>query len=163
MSRVLIVDDDRETCRFMSELLEEPGREIETAQTPDEALAAVAASPFDLVLSDINLDARLDGLDLLRAFKERDPDVEVVLISAFGSLETALEAVKAGAFDFVSKPVDIGQVREVVERALARRARAGGGEPEPPWCPTASWAAAARCSPSTSRSPSPAPPTRRCW
>ena len=136
MTRVLIVDDDRETCRFMSELLEEPGREIETAQTPDEALAAVAASPFDLVLSDINLDARLDGLDLLRAFKERDPDVEVVLISAFGSLETALEAVKAGAFDFVSKPVDIGQVREVVERALARRARAGGGEPEPPFAPS---------------------------
>ena len=136
MSRVLIVDDDRETCRFMSELLEEPGREIETAQTPDEALAAVAASPFDLVLSDINLDARLDGLDLLRAFKERDPDVEVVLISAFGSLETALEAVKAGAFDFVSKPVDIGQVREVVERALARRARAGGGEPEPSLAPS---------------------------
>ncbi|MFN8095654.1 MAG: sigma-54 dependent transcriptional regulator [Vicinamibacteria bacterium] len=136
MTRVLIVDDDRETCRFMSELLEEPGREIETAQTPDEALAAVAASPFDLVLSDINLDARLDGLDLLRAFKERDPDVEVVLISAFGSLETALEAVKAGAFDFVSKPVDIGQVREVVERALARRARAGGGEPEPSFAPS---------------------------
>jgi len=125
MPRVLVVDDDRETCRFMRELLEEPGREIETAQTPDEALAAVAASRFDLVLSDINLDARLDGLDLLRAFKERDPAVEVVLISAFGSLETALAAVKAGAFDFVSKPVDIGQVREVVERALARRARAG--------------------------------------
>ena len=125
MARVLVVDDDRETCRFMSELLEEPGREIETAVSPDEALAAVAGRRFDLVLSDINLDARLDGLDLLRAFKKQDPDVEVVLISAFGSLETALEAVKAGAFDFVSKPVDIGQVREVVDRALARRARAG--------------------------------------
>ena len=125
MARVLVVDDDRETCRFMSELLEEPGREIAMATSPDEALAAVAASCFDLVLSDINLDAHLDGLDLLRAFKKQDPDVEVVLISAFGSLETALEAVKAGAFDFVSKPVDIGQVRDVVERALARRARAG--------------------------------------
>jgi DNA-binding NtrC family response regulator len=125
MARVLVVDDDRETCRFMRELLEEPGREIETATTPDEALAAVDAGRFDLVLSDINLDARLDGLALLRAFKERDSEVEVVLISAFGSLETALEAVKAGAFDFVSKPVDIGQVRDVVERALSRRARAG--------------------------------------
>ena len=91
---------------------------------------SLAASRFDLVVSDINLDARLDGLDLLRAFKRQDPDVEVVLISAFGTLETALEAVQAGAFDYVSKPVDIGQVRDVVERALARRARAG--EPREP-------------------------------
>jgi len=125
MARILVVDDDRETCRFMRELLQEPGREIETAQTPGRALELLERGGFDLVVSDINLDADLDGLDLLRAFKARDPGVEVVLVSAFGSLETALEAVKAGAFDFVSKPVDIAQVREVAERALARRARAG--------------------------------------
>ena len=125
MPRILVVDDDPETCRFMDELLREPEREIETAETPEQALARLADGRFDLVLSDINLDATLSGLDLLRAFKASDPEVEVVLISAFGTLETALEAVKAGAFDFVSKPVDIGQVREVVGRALARRARAG--------------------------------------
>jgi DNA-binding NtrC family response regulator len=131
--RILVVDDDRETCRFMQELLQEPDREIVTAETPDDALARLDEGGFDLVVSDINLDADLSGLDLLRAFKARDPEVEVVLISAFGSLETALEAVKAGAFDFVSKPVDIGQVRDVVERALARRARAG--EPKAPAFP----------------------------
>ena len=125
MARILVVDDDRETCRFMRELLQEPGREIETAETPEAALALLEGSRFDIVLSDMNLNAELSGLDLLRAFKARDPEVEVVLISAFGTLETALEAVKAGAFDYVSKPVDIGQVREVVGRALARRARSG--------------------------------------
>jgi DNA-binding NtrC family response regulator len=125
MPRILVVDDDRETCRFMHELLQEPGREIEMAEDPDEALALLGGGRFDLVLSDIHLNADLNGLDLLRAFKARDPEVEVVLISAFGTLETALEAVKAGAFDYVSKPVDIGQVREVVARALARRARSG--------------------------------------
>jgi len=124
MSRILVVDDDPETCRFMNELLREPEREIEMAETPEDALARLAAGRFDLVVSDINLNAEQDGLDLLRAFKAGDPEVEVVLISAFGTLETALEAVKAGAFDYVSKPVDIGQVREVVARALARRARA---------------------------------------
>jgi DNA-binding NtrC family response regulator len=129
MSRILVVDDDRETCRFMRELLQEPEREIEMAETPEAALALLEAGHFDLVLSDINLDAKLTGLDLLRAFKARDPEVEVVLISAFGTLETALEAVKSGAFDYVSKPVDIGQVRDVVGRALARRARAA--EPRP--------------------------------
>ncbi len=125
MPRILVVDDDRETCRFMHELLREPDREIETADRPEDALALLEGGRFDLVVSDINLNAELSGLDLLRAFKARDPEVEVVLISAFGTLETALEAVKAGAFDFVSKPVDIGQVRDVVARALARRARAG--------------------------------------
>jgi DNA-binding NtrC family response regulator len=129
MARLLVVDDDRETCRFMHELLQEPDRDIEMADDPEEALAFLEQGRFDLVLSDINLNAGLSGLDLLRAFKARDPEVEVVLISAFGTLETALEAVKAGAFDYVSKPVDIGQVREVVARALARRARSG--EPRP--------------------------------
>jgi DNA-binding NtrC family response regulator len=125
MARILVVDDDRETCRFMRELLQEPEREIEVAETPDAALALLEGEHFDLVLSDINLNADLSGLDLLRAFKGRDADIEVVLISAFGTLETALEAVKAGAFDYVSKPVDIDLVRDVVARALARRARAG--------------------------------------
>jgi len=129
MVRILVVDDDGETCRFMRELLGEEGREIEMAESADEALARLDGGRFDLVLSDIHLDAGGSGLDLLRAFKARDPEVEVVLISAFGTLETALEAVAAGAFDFVSKPVDIAQVRDVVGRALARRARAG--EPRP--------------------------------
>ena len=129
MARILVVDDDRETCRLMHELLQEPDREIETADRPEDALARLEAGRFDLVVSDINLDADLSGLDLLRAFKARDPEVEVVLISAFGTLETALEAVKSGAFDYVSKPVDIGQVRDVVARALARRGRAGEARP----------------------------------
>jgi DNA-binding NtrC family response regulator len=133
MPRILVVDDDPETCRFMHELLQEEQREIEMAEHPDEALALVECGRFDLVVSDINLNAELSGLDLLRAFKARDPEVEVVLISAFGTLETALEAVQAGAFDYVSKPVDIGQVREVVARALARRARSG--ETRPPAFP----------------------------
>jgi DNA-binding NtrC family response regulator len=131
MPRILVVDDDRETCRFMRELLEEPAHEIETAETPEDALTLLEGDRFDLVVSDINLNADLSGLDLLREFKARDPQVEVVLISAFGTLETALEAVKAGAFDYVSKPVDIGQVRDVVARALARRARAAEPKASP--------------------------------
>ena len=167
MPRILVVDDDRETCRFMHELLREPDREIEMAESPEDALALLEGGRFDLVVSDINLDAEQNGLDLLRAFKARDPEVEVVLISAFGTLETALEAVKAGAFDYVSKPVDIGQVRER-GRARARPARPGRGAPGPfvagrtGWRRTASSAAARACSPSTSRSPSPAPPTPPC-
>jgi DNA-binding NtrC family response regulator len=129
MPRILVVDDDRETCRFMQELLEKPEREIALALTPQEALAHLEGGGIDLVVSDINLNAEITGLDLLRSFKNADPRVEVVLISAFGTLDTAIEAVRAGAFDYVSKPVDIERVRQVVERALRRRARVPeGGE-----------------------------------
>src|SRR5207245_8104298 len=98
MPRILVVDDDHETCRFMDELLRAPEREIEVAYTPEEALALARRGAFDLVVSDINLNAELSGLDLLRAFKGADPRLEVVLISGFGALETAIEAVRAGAF-----------------------------------------------------------------
>src|SRR5205814_739809 len=121
MPRILVVDDDRETCRFMDELLQAPGREIELARTPQEAMALAQRGGFDLVVSDINLNADLHGLDLLRAFKRADPQLEVVLISGFGTLQTAIEAVRAGAFDYVSKPFDIAEVKETVGRALKRR------------------------------------------
>jgi len=117
------VDDDRETCRFMDELLRGTDRQIELAHTPDEALALAQRGAFDLVVSDINLNAELSGLDLLRAFKRADPRLEIVLISGFGTLETAIEAVRAGAFDYVSKPFDIVEVKETVDRALKRRAQ----------------------------------------
>ena len=131
MPRILVVDDDAETCRFMGELLSAPGREVETAEGPEQALALLETGPFDLVVSDIHLNADRSGLDLLRAFKGKDPSVEVVLLSGFGTLETAIEAVRAGAFDYVSKPIDIAQMKEVVERALSRRARSFEVPPAP--------------------------------
>ena len=84
MPRILIVDDDGETCRFMSELLEQPDREIRTTQKADEALH-LAREPFDLLISDINLDAQQTGMDVLRAFKTANPSGQVVLISGFGT------------------------------------------------------------------------------
>jgi DNA-binding NtrC family response regulator len=133
MVRLLVVDDDAETCRFMRELLEREDRQIELARTPRDALARAADTRFDLVISDINLDADATGIDLLRAFKESDPEVEVVLISGFGTLETAIEAVRAGAFDYVSKPFNIAEVKDTVDRALRRRARpAETASAEPP-------------------------------
>ncbi len=123
MPRILVVDDDRETCRFMDELLRGPDRDIELAHTPEEALALAQRGAFDLVVSDINLNAELSGLDLLRAFKRADTRLEVVLISGFGTLETAIQAVRAGAFDYVSKPFDIVDVKDTVDRALKRRAQ----------------------------------------
>jgi DNA-binding NtrC family response regulator len=123
--RILVVDDDAETCRFMEELLGGGDRVIEIAHDPVAAIEKAGTGGFELVISDIHLDAELSGLDVLRAFKQADPAIEVILVSGFGTLETALEAVRAGAFDYISKPFDIGQVKATVERALRRRAQQG--------------------------------------
>ena len=118
MSRILIVDDDGETCRFMAELLDRPDREIRTTQHVAEAMT-LARQPFDLLISDLNLDAQQNGMDVLRVFKQANARGHVVLISGFGTLETAIDAVRAGAFDYISKPFNISEVKATVERALS--------------------------------------------
>jgi DNA-binding NtrC family response regulator len=124
MPRILLVDDDRETCKFLEELLERPGREFVSVHDPGAALAEMAHGPFDLLISDINLNAPHSGIDLLRRFKSEHGS-PVVLISGFGTLETAIEAVRAGAFDYLSKPFDIADVKRIVDRALEQGARLG--------------------------------------
>jgi DNA-binding NtrC family response regulator len=118
VARILIVDDDRATCEFIEELLAAPGREFASSQDPDDAMARMRETPFDLLITDLNLNAARSGLDVLRAFTAQWPSSPVILISGFGTLETAIDAVRAGAFDFISKPFEIGAVKATVERAL---------------------------------------------
>ena len=134
MRRILLVDDDAETCRFLEELLEASGRRFVSVQDPDAALAAMARERFDLLISDINLNAPRSGIDLLRRFAA-DQGSPVVLISGFGTLETAIEAVRAGAFDYISKPFDIADVKRIVDRALDQRARRDEAPAEMPVSP----------------------------
>ena len=117
-SRILVLDDDPGTCRFMQELLTKSDREIETTTDPEQALSRVRAKPFDLVISDLKLNARLDGIDVLRQVREATPGTPVIIVTGFGELEKAVEAVREGAFDFVSKPFNISELKGLVERAL---------------------------------------------
>jgi DNA-binding NtrC family response regulator len=118
MPRILVVDDDRDTCRFIAEVLAAPDREFEIATESNRALQLARTESFDLVISDINLNSSLNGLDVLRAFKAANPTGQVLLVSGFGTLQTAIEAVRAGAFDYISKPFDIGEMKKTVQRAL---------------------------------------------
>jgi DNA-binding NtrC family response regulator len=119
-SRILVLDDDPGTCRFMQELLSRADREIETTLDPEQALARVRAKPFDLVISDLKLNARIDGIDVLRSVREMTPGTPVIIVTGFGELEKAVEAVREGAFDFVSKPFNISELKGLVERALQK-------------------------------------------
>ncbi len=123
VANILIVDDDLETCRFMAELLAGGERHIELAHEPETALCKAGERGWDLLISDLNLNAGISGLDLLRRFKEANSRGQVLLISGFGTLETAIDAVRAGAFDYISKPFDIAEVKATVDRALLQALR----------------------------------------
>jgi DNA-binding NtrC family response regulator len=127
VQRILIVDDEPSTCALLETLLAAPERALESTNDGQAALARAKQGGFDVVVSDVNLGDQLSGLDVLKAFRSADPGVEVVLVSGFGSLETAIAAVRAGAFDYISKPFKNSEVRETVARALKRRARARQG------------------------------------
>ena len=121
MKKILVIDDDLETCNFLSEIFSEEGWQVASSQSAESALAAVEREPFDLIVSDINLGGRVNGVQLLKEFKRMSPASEVILISGFGTLETAVEAVREGAFDYVSKPFNVNAVIATARRALKGR------------------------------------------
>jgi len=120
-ANILVVDDDEDTRELLREVLSEEGYRVNTSGSAEEAMDAGQREAFDVIISDMRLGATLNGLDVLRAYKIVQPESEVILITAFGSMETAIEAVKAGAFDYISKPFKIDEVLLQVQRALANR------------------------------------------
>ncbi|MCC6670233.1 MAG: sigma-54-dependent Fis family transcriptional regulator [Planctomycetes bacterium] len=118
--RVLVVDDEQDLAESCLFFLQRAGYEARTAFSGEEALALLASEHFDVVVTDVRM-PRMSGLALLDAIKERDPDVEVVLITAFPEIETAVSAIKQGAFDYVAKPFTEEQFLARVEKALAHR------------------------------------------
>jgi two-component system, NtrC family, response regulator AtoC len=120
-SSILVVDDDSVTQDLLREVLSEAGHRVVTLGSAEEAMEVGKRQSFDVILSDMKLGTSLSGLDVLRAYKSIQPDSEVILITAFGSMQTAIDAVKAGAFDYLSKPFKLDEVRLRVERALSNR------------------------------------------
>jgi DNA-binding NtrC family response regulator len=117
MRQILLVDDDEETCTFLEELLGAPDRSFVSVREPAVAADLIGRDRFSLLISDINLNAPQSGIDLLRQFRSTQHG-PVILISGFGTLDTAIEAVRAGAFDYISKPFNIAEIKRIVERAL---------------------------------------------
>jgi DNA-binding NtrC family response regulator len=115
--RILVVDDDKASCELLREIFAAEGWEAESAQTPEAALELAARAPFDLVVSDINLESARTGLDILREMRDSCP---VVLVTGFGTLDTAVEASREGAWDFISKPFKVEEVVATARRALER-------------------------------------------
>lgn len=116
---ILVVDDEADIRDLVSGILEDDGHQVRTARDSDEALNAFGKRKPSLIVLDIWLQgSRMDGLDLLAVFKDMDPDTPVVVISGHGTIETAVAAIRKGAYDFVEKPFTADRLLHVVARAL---------------------------------------------
>lgn len=119
MPNILIVDDERSIRKTLGEILQYEGHKIEEAQDGEEALKMFTAKAYDVVLCDIKM-PKMDGIEFLVKAGEINPDVPIIMISGHGTIETAVDAVKKGAFDYVSKPPDLNRMLITIRNALDR-------------------------------------------
>ena len=121
MAMILVADDEEGIRTFVAEALQMAGHEVETAPDGDVAARRLEQRSFDLLITDLKMPG-LDGLQLLRRVRSEQPEVEVILLTAHGTVDTAVEAMKAGAYDYLQKPVSsLVELRLLVQRALERR------------------------------------------
>jgi two-component system, NtrC family, response regulator PilR len=120
LCRILVVDDEESIREFFEIMLKREGYEVVTAANGVEGLEKLKKSSFDLVISDIQM-PEMSGIELLGKVKEADPEMPMVMITAFGSTETAIEAMKLGAHDYVQKPFKLDEVKIIIRNALEKR------------------------------------------
>jgi DNA-binding NtrC family response regulator len=118
--RLLILDEDRIILQSLSQFLRREGYEVKTTDRADDAIAQLEAGQFELLLADINLPG-LTPADFLRDIKRRFPQLVIVVITGYGSIEGAVEATKIGAFEYLTKPIVDDEIRVVVEKAVRQQ------------------------------------------
>jgi two-component system response regulator PilR (NtrC family) len=119
-ARILVVDDEQSMREFLEIFFRREGFDVVTTGEVDSALVAIEADDFDVVISDVRMPGR-SGLDLLQVVKEISPETVVIMITAFATTETAIAAMKQGAYDYVTKPFKVDELRLVVEKALEKK------------------------------------------
>jgi DNA-binding NtrC family response regulator len=117
MSNILIIDDEKAIRKTLSEILSYEGYKIEEAGDGEEGLRRFRDKTFDVVLCDIKM-PKLDGIEFLEKVRESNPDVPVIMISGHGNIDTAVEAVKKGAYDYIAKPPDLNRLLITIRNAM---------------------------------------------
>jgi DNA-binding NtrC family response regulator len=120
-ARVLIVDDEVNIRTALAKILEKAGHEVAVAENGDQAVSLLHEAPFDLVLTDLKM-VGAGGMEILRAVRQSHPETEVILLTAYGTIESAVEAMRLGAYDYLTKPVDPERLTHVVAKVLEYRA-----------------------------------------
>lgn len=118
-NRILIVDDEQIALRNLDHIMKKEGYEVTSTQSGSNALKLLEEQQFDLVLTDLKME-KVDGNQVLKRSKELSPDTEVVMITGYASLQSAIQAIKEGAYDYITKPFKLDEVRKVVKEALEK-------------------------------------------
>jgi two-component system response regulator AtoC len=116
-SSILVIDDDVGAQRALLQVLKKEGYRVEGAASGAQALERLSDQPVDLLITDIRME-RMDGMELMRQVRLRWPDIPVIVMTAFASIDTAVRSIHAGAYDYISKPYEIDELRLTVRRAL---------------------------------------------
>lgn len=119
-ARILVVDDEKRMCESLQTLLSKAGYEVTTVEKGEEALQRITKDSFDLVITDIKM-PRVDGLDILKAARNKDEDACVILMTGYASLESAVSAINQGAYDYLMKPIEFSDLKLTIQRALDKR------------------------------------------
>jgi len=122
--RVLVVDDDPDTCTLVVDILTQDGCTARSCLSAEDALAVLEQEKFDLVLADIKM-PRMTGMDLLRRIRETNRDTKVIIMTGYASLDSAIEAFRSDAWDYLVKPFSLPELRQRVREALSYGADAG--------------------------------------
>ncbi len=120
MASILIIDDDKAIRKTLTEILRYEGYKVDEAADGEEGLRKFSSTAYDLVLCDVKM-PKMDGIEFLEKSKVINPDVPIIVISGHGNIETAVEAVKKGAFDFISKPPDLNRLLITLRNALDKQ------------------------------------------
>ena len=118
--RILVVDDDHAMCQLLYDLLRDEGYEVDLAYDAGSALEKYRVAPFDLTITDLMM-PKIKGVELVSQLRQVDASALVLLITAFGSIESAVEAMRAGAFHYVTKPFHNDEILIQVKRALEQK------------------------------------------
>ncbi|MEK7396499.1 MAG: response regulator, partial [Candidatus Poribacteria bacterium] len=121
MSKILVVDDEEKVCWAFEQFFKEEGHTTIIASNAHDAIEKMVSESPELVIMDIKMPGHKDGLDALVEMKKIDSDVYVIIMTAFGTMQTAIKAMQSGAYDYIVKPLDLDQVKIVVEKALKSR------------------------------------------
>ncbi len=120
MEKILVVDDERPIRSALKEILEFEGFKVDLAEDGQQGLEMILKNKYDLILTDIKM-PKMDGMELLDAISEKGIDAQVIMISGHGTVETAVEAIKKGAYDFIQKPLDLNRTLVTLRNALDKK------------------------------------------
>ena len=123
MAKILIVDDERSIRNTLKDILEVESYQVDVVESGIEALELIKENNYDVVFSDIKM-PQMDGVELLQKIKVNNPETPIIMISGHGTIETAVDCIKKGAYDFIEKPIDLNRLLIVVRNALDRTKQA---------------------------------------